>query len=176
MAEPPLFTSQVLSAHHRTSRFDCGVPALDRWLVTTALHAQAARTAQTFVWTSQSEPGEVVAYYSLSAHAVRRVDVPTQVGGRLGESVPAALIGKLALDKSLQSRGCGGVLVVDALERILAASHSGPAVKLVLVHAHSDHAKRMYRGYGFSELPASANAMALKLEAFAKAQERISRS
>jgi GNAT superfamily N-acetyltransferase len=98
------------------------------------------------------------------------------MAGRLGEFVPAALIGKLALDQSLQSRGFGGALLVDALERILSASHSGPAVKLVIVHAYSDHARRMYHGYGFSDIPSSPNAMALKLEAFSKAQERISRS
>ncbi len=69
MAPPALFTSEPLDVEHELSHFESGSPTLDTWLRKSARHAEAMRTARTFVW----HPGDrvIVAYFSLAAHVVR---------------------------------------------------------------------------------------------------------
>lgn len=69
------------------------------------------------------------------------------------ESVPAALIGKLALNRPLQGKGLGGVLVLDAASRVLDAMASGLAVRAVVVDAISPEAVRFYVRLGFVSAP-----------------------
>lgn len=44
------YVSERLAPRHQLDAFRCGAEALDRWLIDHATHAQAMRTAQTFVW------------------------------------------------------------------------------------------------------------------------------
>ena len=91
------------------------------WLRQHAVSSARARVARTFVWTL-AESNTVVGYYALSAHAIAREDAPTRIGRGVPNPVPAALVGKLALDLSLQGQGLGDILLADALERILVIS------------------------------------------------------
>jgi predicted GNAT family N-acyltransferase len=65
--------------------------------------------------------------------------------------VPAALLGRLAVDVRQQRRGLGEFLLIDALRRIsIAAAHV--AAHAVVLDAIDDDAKRFYERYGFLEL------------------------
>lgn len=64
--------------------------------------------------------------------------------------VPAALIGKLAIDVSIQGKGLGARLLIDALRRIVRAS-SDVAIKVVLVDALTNQTIAFYRHFGFAE-------------------------
>ena len=76
------FVSDALGDDHDLGAFHSGVDALDTWLVSFARHAQALRTARTFVWHCGDR--RVVAYYSLAAHLVMRAELP----GRVGRDLP----------------------------------------------------------------------------------------
>lgn len=104
---------------------DSGEDTLDTWLRRAARQAEAANTGRTFVW---SEPGSpaVVGYFTLAAHLIRRSDVPRSVGHGSPEAIPAILLARLALHRSLQGRGLGGQLLLDALERAVDASAREP--------------------------------------------------
>jgi GNAT superfamily N-acetyltransferase len=146
------YRSEHLGGHHDLARFDSGNDTLDGWLRRAARHAKAANTGRTFVWAEPGSPG-VVGYFTLAAHLVRRADVPKSVGHGSPDAIPAILLARMALDRSLQGRGLGGQLLLDALERAVDAS-ARAAARLVVVDAIDDQAAAFYQRYGFRACPA----------------------
>jgi predicted N-acetyltransferase YhbS len=82
--------------------------------------------------------------------------------------VPAALLGKLALDRSLQGQRLGDVLLADALERIIAASEAGPAVRAIVVDAATDRGRALYSRFGFVSAPGRSDRMIVRADTVAK--------
>jgi GNAT superfamily N-acetyltransferase len=95
----------------------------------------------------------VLAYFTLSAHEIVAADLPRRLARGMPERLPAVLLGKLALDRRLHGRGLGGQLLLDAYQRVLAATHTVAALYLV-VDAIDDDAARFYEHYGFLRSPA----------------------
>ena len=147
-----VYRSEHLGGHHDLSGFDSGNNTLDGWLRRTARHAEAANTGRTFVG---AEPGSlvVVGSFTLAAHLLRRADVPKSVGHGAPDAIPAVLLARMALHRSLQGRGLGGQLLLDALERAVDAS-ARAAARLVVVDAIDDQAAAFYQRYGFRACPA----------------------
>lgn len=124
---------------------------MDAWLLENAADAARRNTAVTWVWTDDER---VVAYYSLSAHKVARDDVPRALGRGGPVEIPAVMVGKLALDKTLQGRGLGGALLADALTRIVSATQV-VAARVVVVDALNEDVAEFYERFGFSRVPGS---------------------
>lgn len=108
--------------------------------------------SSTFVWTPEGSD-QVVGYYSLVAHTVTRGGLPSKLQSGRRDPIPAALIGKLALAGELHGRGLGGQLLRDALERLVVASRSGPAFRVMVVDAVDGAAEGFYQHYGFQPVP-----------------------
>lgn len=145
------FVSEPLAEHHDLEHFDSGRPELDTWLQRHALASEARRTGRTFVWRRDER---VVAYYTIAAHLLVRADLPSKLGRGNPTQVPAVMLARLALDKSLHRQGHGGTLLADALYRIVAATHT-VAARFVLVDAIDEVAHGFYRHYGFRAIPGS---------------------
>ena len=173
MPPEPSFTSLVFDpARHDSAGFDSGQGDLDAWLRTSAATAARSRVAQTFVWVGEdhgAQAGRVLAFYALSAHAVARAEAPSRIGRGVPDPVPAALIAKLALDRSLQGSGLGAVLLVDALERILRAGEQGPAVRAIVVDAATPAGRSLYERFGFVAAPGREERMMVRAETIARA-------
>lgn len=168
--EAPYSSRLYQPSLHNARPFACGEPGLDAWLQKKATEAARARVAQTFAWVDDGpEPDLVVAYYALSAHAIPRVEAPSRIGRGVPDPVPAALIGKLALDQRLHGQGLGEVLLVDALQRIADASTQGPAVRAILVDAATDAGRRLYARFGFVPSPNRPDRMLIRTETVMKA-------
>jgi GNAT superfamily N-acetyltransferase len=84
---------------------------------------------------------------------IARVFVCTEAQARKlpRHPVPAALIGRLAVDRSAQGRGLGRLLLADAVQRTLGASQQ-VAMHAVVVDAKNESARRFYEAYGFLSL------------------------
>jgi hypothetical protein len=82
---PDRFWSGHLDARHRLEGFDCGVPALDDWLVHMAFRADRQDIARVYVWTCP-EDITVLGYCSVSPTRVAGDGVAS--GGLTGDSVP----------------------------------------------------------------------------------------
>jgi predicted N-acetyltransferase YhbS len=134
--------------HHRVDQFDCGVPALDRWLAQSARIAAAAGTAATYVL---CRGDRVVGYYALAMGSVSHAGAPSRLRRGMPDPVPVVLLARLALDRSEQGRGLGGHLLVDALRRCVRGGQEFGA-RAVIVDALSDDAAAFYRHFGFHEL------------------------
>ena len=168
MPERAPYTSSALDAgSHDVSGFASGEQELDSWLRDHAYIASRARVARTFVWTTGNE-SRVVAYYTLSAHAVPRSLAPPRIGRGVPDPVPAALIAKLALHKSLRGKRLGDVLLVDALERIIAAGDEGPAVRAIVVDAATTAGRALYERFGFVPAPGHPSRMIVRAETIAR--------
>lgn len=129
-----------------------GDESLDRWLRESAAVESAGGMSSTSVWTSEGSD-EVVAYHSLVAHTVTRGSVSNELRTGRVDPIPAALIGKLALANDLHGGGLGGQLFRDALERLVVASRSGPAFRVIVVDAIDEDAGRLYEHFGFIPVP-----------------------
>jgi GNAT superfamily N-acetyltransferase len=99
-------------------------------------------------------PGEqlVLGYYALTNHrVVYEALPPTESKGLPKIDVPVVLLGRLAVDVSVQGRGLGALLLVDALRRILEVADE-VGVRAVEVDAIDDDARRFYEKFGFRSL------------------------
>ena len=141
------WVSSRIDPSHTLNGFDCGRGSLNRWLQESALRADAQGTARTIVWTRAEDPA-VLAYYSIAPTEVRREGLTRGAHG--GHSViPSYLLARLALDRSLQGRGLGTYLLLDAVELVVAASASGGG-RLLVVDAIDEAAADFYRAHGFT--------------------------
>jgi GNAT superfamily N-acetyltransferase len=141
------FVVAALLPDHDRLAFSCGVEPLDRYLQTQATQDIRRRVANCFVATS-ADSNIIAGYYTFSAASVPMLDLPTETAKRLPRYpvVPAALIGRLAIDRRYRGRGLGAALLFDAIAR---AARADTAIFAILVDAKDDSAAAFYRHHGF---------------------------
>ncbi len=146
----PLSGPEPLAAHHDTSAFDCGHPALNAHLTRFALVNQAGGAARTYV---ALRGARVVGYYSLAAASAEPQHTPPRVSkGLARHAIPLTLLARLAVDRSEQGAGLGEALLKDAIKRHLQAERI-IASRALLVHAKDERAAAFYKRYGFQPSP-----------------------
>ena len=168
MSLPALSPPTPLTPGHQLAAFDCGNEVLTDWLRRRALANQVSHASRTFVVCHGDE--EVVGYYSLASGAIARQSAPGAVRRNMPEPIPVIVLGRLAVDVRYQGAGLGGVLLRDAMLRILTVSRE-VAVKALIVHAISDDARKFYRRYDFIESPTDPMTLLLPLATIATALE-----
>lgn len=167
MDEPPPVI-EPLARHHDRDGFTCGEPALDAYLRRQAAQDVRRRVARVFVAVGD-EPRKILGYYSLSATSFDRAELPPAAAKRLPHyPVPAAVIGRLAVDLVCQGRGLGELLLLDAVRRVLRAG-AALAVYAVVVDAKNERARAFYRRFGFRPFASLPRRLFLPLETFRKA-------
>jgi GNAT superfamily N-acetyltransferase len=147
----PDWKVEPLATHHSRAPFDCGQPALSDWIKQLASQFEARDLARVYVLVRGEDP-RVWGYYSISTCQIRLEGLPAKYSKGLPKKmgIPAALIGKLAIDKSLQGQKIGGVLLWDALRRIRdLASKIG--IRLIVVDAIDQRASDFYLHFKFTE-------------------------
>lgn len=136
-----------LEPQHNRAAFSCGEPSLDGYLQRQASQDVKRELAACYVLSPQSSD-EVIGYYTLSASSVELTDLPAAMAKKSGRYslIPAVLIGRLAVSQQFQGQGMSGLLLVDALQRVL---RTGVGVKLVVVDALNASAVTFYEHYDF---------------------------
>jgi GNAT superfamily N-acetyltransferase len=146
----PLFGPEPLGPHHDVAAFDCGVPALNDYLVDRALHDARAGKSATQVACRRDR---VVAYYSLTAGSVEPTDTTERLAkGQGRQAIPVIVLARLAVDLAEQGRGLGEQMLLQALARSAEAA-TLIGVRAVLVHAKDAAARRFYERHGFEPSP-----------------------
>jgi predicted N-acetyltransferase YhbS len=132
--------------------FDCGVPKLNDYLKQYAGQNDRKGIAKTFVAILKEDGNEVVGYYTISMSSITFDSLPEQLRKRLPRyPVPAMLIGQLAVDTSMQGRGLGKRLLMDALSKAVRLADE-VGIFAVRVDALDDESKQFYLKYGFIPL------------------------
>ncbi len=139
---------ELLTARHDRSQFDCGSTAQTQWLRQHALFAMGQDTARVYVTCPLGEP-HVVGYYSLTVGSVGSVGpaiAPARMTKGAGRyPLPVIILTRLGVDVSVQGRGIGRSLVVDALRRVSQAADA-VGVRALLIHAENPRARAFYEG------------------------------
>ena len=143
----PLDTSK-----HDRRQFACGDGDLDGYLKQLAGQDVRRNIARVFVAT---RPGNarILGYYTISISSFQRDDLPPRQAKRLPHyPVPAAIIGRLARDRSCRGQGLGEYLLMDALDRLYQTSRV-VGIHAVIVDAIDDRAAAFYARHGFVPFP-----------------------
>ena len=145
------WTIERLGSSHDRTVFDCGNPILTDWLRQRASQFEKRDLARTYVATRYGDRN-VLGYYAISNHRVTHESLPRDEAKGLPRlDVPVVLLGRLAVDRSVQSQGLGSLLLIDALRRAEhLAEHVG--VLAVEVDAIDDAARQFYLRFGLVPL------------------------
>jgi GNAT superfamily N-acetyltransferase len=147
----------LLDQRHDLARFDSGAPALDHWLRRRALRGQREGGSRTWVVTDDDR---VVGYYASYTAVLLHEAAPSRARRNQPDPLPALLLARLAVDRSVQGHGVGAALLKHfVLMGLEVASLTG--VRLLLVHAKDGTAASFYRRYGFE--PTSFDELTLLL-------------
>jgi len=139
--------------------FDCGEESYNEWLVRHAKNAVSSGSASVYLLVETSSE-RVVGYFSLSPTQVLKADIPKDLHGGLMKATPGYLIGKLALDKTCQTRwredsgldplpqSLGPDLLRAAVLKAVEASRIGGG-QVIVVDADNEGLMPYYRRWGF---------------------------
>ncbi len=154
---------------HDRSGFDCGISILNDWLTTKVSQFEKKDLARTYVLV---EAGStlVKGYYALSYHTIIYESLPTdQAKGMPQIDMPVVLIGRLAVDRSVQGQKLGEFLLIDALRRAeYLAVKIG--IRAVEVDAINQAAKLFQKRYGFLALTDDPHHLFLPMHIIRKLQ------
>jgi GNAT superfamily N-acetyltransferase len=162
------FRLEPLDDHHDRTAFSSGEEVLDRYFRTQVTQDIRRRVANCFV-AVDTETETVAGYYTLSSASIPTSDLPPEEAKRLPRypTMPAARVGRLAVDRRFQGRGLGAALLADAAQKAL---DTPAAVFALLVDAKNDRAAEFYVHHGFRPLASRADTLFLPLATLAKAR------
>lgn len=141
-------TVAPLDRTYDRAAFSCGVEGLDRYLKQQARQDVERRLASCHVLHEEGS-ASIQGYYTLSATSINLDELPESVRRRVpryDRGLPAALLGRLAVDERFRGRRLRELLLADAVQRIL---DSPIAVAALVVDAIGADAARFYERYGF---------------------------
>jgi ribosomal protein S18 acetylase RimI-like enzyme len=163
---PPGFRIEVLSTPHDRAGFSCGADPLDRYLRTQASQDMRRRVSNCFVALPDGT-ATIAGFYTLAAASIPVHDLPDEATRRLPRYpvLPAALIGRLAVDQRFKGNQLGAALLFDAMLRALRAD---PAVLTVIVDAKDETAAAFYRRHGFTPFVSRPSSLFLPIETAAR--------
>jgi len=100
------------------------------------------------------DESNVVGFYTLSQHSVSRQEFPEDMQRKIPSTydAPATLIGRFAIDKKYQGKGCGKTLLMHAFYKIYIGSQSSGTKGAVVIA--KDESEDFYKKQGFISLSA----------------------
>ena len=150
---------------HELTTFDSGNPELDGWL---RRHAVTATGQGTRPYVLVDDGGSVGGYLAVAPHLLVREDAPPRMARSAPELIAAIRLAKLALHSSIQGRGIGAEVLIDALDTIITAARPAGG-RIVVVDAINEHARAFYEHHDFQPLPGQPQRLVMKASTFAQA-------
>lgn len=129
--------------------FDCGSPPLNLYLKTQVSQDIKRRIASCFL--AVDGKGQVLGYYTLASMSIPLNNLSESIRKKLPRypSVPAVLLGRLAVDKQVKGKRLGQALLGNALKRVISSEIAAYAL---FVEAKDEQAIYFYRKFGFIPL------------------------
>ena len=142
-----MFSIEPLSSKYDKNAFDCGEPLLNRFLQQQASQLQKRSVSRTYLAIDENE--QIAGFYSLSTTQIHRDESPEHLKHFSAyHPIPAALIGRLAINEAHQGQGVGRYLLAHALATIKRLSDViGLAV--VVIDAKNQDVAAFYKKFGF---------------------------
>jgi ribosomal protein S18 acetylase RimI-like enzyme len=145
------------------------VPELDRYFQQQV--SQDIRRRVTTCFVAVATGGTVAGFYTLASAGIPVSELPPALARRLPRYpvLPAARIGRLAVDRAYRGRGLGGLLLMDAAARALRAEQANFSLT---VDAKDEAATAYYRRHGFIPFASDPRTLFLPLATAARALEK----
>ena len=137
---------ELLQGYHDRQTFSCGNPALDEFLRRQARQNADRNLGVTHVVVASVGDSRVLGYYTLVTRTVESAIVPWK--GLPEGPIGVVLLGRLAVDRSCQRQGIGGLMLMRALHQTEEAARVMGIYALVL-DALDDGAREWYLGLGW---------------------------
>ncbi len=152
-----MFRVEPLDKAHDRESFDCGDEALNTFIRKYA--GQQQRRFLSRVYVALDTDNRMAGFYTLSTASVEFDAAPDALKRHLAPyPIPAALIGRLAVDRRYRGQGAGRHLLAHALTNVRrVAAIAGVAA--VVVDAKNAEAATFYQRFGF--MPFSDGGMRL---------------
>jgi len=106
---------QLRQPAHDTNAFSSGVDALDSWIRQVAGQHARKGISRTYVAVERAAPKAISGYCSLTVAQTDAAALPPAIGRKLPHTVPAVLIGRLAVARTTQGKGVGAKLLLDGV-------------------------------------------------------------
>jgi len=119
------FTVRRLEANDQTQEFDCGDAQLNEFLRKYAGQTQRRMFGATHVAVSLHDyPNKVIGYFTLANTSIPRDGLPDSLLKKVPhyQNLPAFLLARLAVDKTLQGKRIGELLISKCFEHCIAIS------------------------------------------------------
>jgi len=134
---------------HDRSNFDCGQPSLNNFLQQQAQQAARRYGSKTFVLVHDDDEQTILAYHTTLFAQIEPGIIPQ---GRLGRNpIPMLLLARFAVDRRVQGKGFGKILLVDVWRRAKVIAEN-TALYGVVLDAIDDDAEKFYQKFGFKAL------------------------
>lgn len=151
------YNVQPLSRKFDREKFDCEIEPLNIYLQKYALQSDKKSASRTFVLSNNTDPKRILGYYTLVNAVISFEELPKKYSKKYKPRMPGVNLARLAVDSTKQGNGYGSILLIHALNNILAISEmSGAAACFVDA---KDGAKDFYLNYGFIPLASDINRM-----------------
>jgi ribosomal protein S18 acetylase RimI-like enzyme len=136
--------------------FDCGDTTLNTFLTAHLRRQHDGKILRGYVLRTVSPASKILGYYTLSGSSFEKATLPSRSQQKkvIYQNVPCVMLGRLAVDKSLQGAGWGSTLVAHAMNVVYHASHA-VGIYGLFVEAINEKAKEFYISLGF--IPLSGN-------------------
>jgi ribosomal protein S18 acetylase RimI-like enzyme len=134
--------------------FSCGDERIDNFLKRQAAQQTDEDTSRTHV--AIEPPSNVIlGYYTLCSHGIDISELPPRDQKRMPRrpTVGAVYLSMIGVDGQLQGRGLGTFLLADAINICVEIADKAGCAFIVL-DALNEAAARLYRRFGFHDLPA----------------------
>ncbi len=145
-------SSLPIALRDARSRFDCGTPALNRYLAETASQHEARNIARIFCGETD---GTLSGYYALTNANVDVSALPPEVIKKYKlptHQLPVVRLARLAVDSRFQGLGLGQVLLIDAMSKVIRVAALSGCMGLT-VDAKDARAAAFYLQFGFRQAP-----------------------
>ena len=141
-----------LNASHDRSSFTCGNEQLDHYLKKQAKQDIKRRICHVYCVTQNENPADILGFYTLSSLSIDLGELAPEIQRKLPRHpIPAALIGRLAVNTKAQGSGIGKIMLANAITRTLKISDE-IGIYAMVVDAIDEPASRFYQQYGFTSL------------------------
>lgn len=141
---------EVLQAHHQKKSFNCGQDDLNKFIKQYASQHQKSGTSKTYV--AIDGDTRVIGFYCLSSTSIGFDVVDAALTKRLPRyPLPCVVVGRFAVDQTVQRQGIGKVLLAHALKQVSKVAQI-IGVNFVVIHAKDQKAMEFYQRFGFISL------------------------
>jgi len=157
---------EPINKKHNVKGFDCGKDSLNTYISRFACKNDQNNISRTFVLIDNNYV--VHGYYSVCSASIEYDELPEEIVTKLPKyPIPSARLARLAVSDSIKGKGIGARLLIDALEKLHHASRE-MGIKIVIVDALDEEAKKFYFHFGFRSLPGNELTLILPIETISK--------